>query len=146
MLQNGDLERLLAAKLVEQTQRGCRSDELREVLSVVELEGPENATTLAALQAAFENSRQNIESEIGDCSKEDEFKGLEEDYELFASSLGVEVSGELERLQEAFSAYNDYEEQRADQMMDEYKERSRESRSSDDSVRDMFASLRGDRD
>ena len=146
LLQNGDLERKLAAKLVEQAQRGCRSDELREVVSVVELEGPDNAATLAALQAAFENSRQNIESEIGDCRKEDEFKGLEEDYELFASSLGVDVSGELERLQEAFSEYNDYEEQRADQMMDEYKERSRESRSSDESVRDMFASLRGDRD
>jgi hypothetical protein len=145
-LQNGDLERQLAAKLVEQAQRGCRSDELREIVSVVELEGPDNAATLAALQAAFENSRQNIESEIGDCRKEDEFKGLEEDYELFASSLGVDVSGELERLQEAFSEYNDYEEQRADQMMDEYKERSRDSRSSDDSVRDMFASLRGDRD
>jgi len=145
-LQNGDLERLLAAKLVEQAQRGCRSDELREIVSVVELEGPENAATLVALQAAFENSRQNIESEIGDCRKEDEFKGLEEDYELFASSLGVDVSDELERLQEAFSQYNDYEEQRADEMMDEYKERSRESRSSDDSVRDMFASLRGDRD
>jgi hypothetical protein len=145
-LQNADLERLLAAKLVEQAQRGCRSDELREIVSVVELEGPENAATLVALQAAFENSRQNIESEIGDCRKEDEFKGLEEDYELFASSLGVDVSDELERLQEAFSQYNDYEEQRADEMMDEYKERSRESRSSDDSVRDMFASLRGDRD
>ena len=146
LLRNGDLGRQWAAKLVEQAQRGCRSDELREVVSVVELEGPDNAATLAALQAAFENSRQTIESEIGDCRKEDEFKGLEEDYELFASSLGVDVSGELERLQEAFSEYNDYEEQRADQMMDEYKERSRESRSSDDSVRDMFASLRGDRD
>lgn len=144
-LQNGDLERLLAAKLVEQAQHGCRSDELREIVSVVELEGPENAATLAALQAAFENSRQNIESEIGECRKEDEFKGLEEDYELFASSLGVDVSGELERLQEAYSEYNDYEEQRADQMMDEYKDRARESRSSDDSVRNMFASLRGDR-
>ncbi len=144
-LQNGDLERQLAAKLIEQAQRGCRSDELREIISVVELEGSENAATLAALQVAFENSRQNIESEIGECRKEDEFKGLEEDYELFASSLGVDVSGELERLQEAFSEYTDYEEQRADQMMDEYKERSRESRSSDDSVRDMFASLRTDR-
>jgi hypothetical protein len=140
-----ELERQLAARLVEQAQRGCRSDELREIVSVVELEGPENAATLAALQAAFENSRQDIASEIRECRKEGEFKGLEEDYGLFASSLGVDVSGELERLQEAYSEYNDYEEQRADQMMDEYKERARESRSSDDSVRDMFASLRGDR-
>lgn len=144
-LKNGQLERQLAARLVEQAQRGCRSDELREIVSVVELEGPENAATLAALQAAFENSRQNIESEIGECRKEDEFKGLEEDYELFSSSLGVDVSAELERLQEAYSEYNDYEEQRADHMMDEYKDRARESRSSDDGVRDMFASLRGDR-
>ncbi|PAQ07620.1 hypothetical protein CIT26_20010 [Mesorhizobium temperatum] len=51
----------------------------------------------------------------------------------------------MERLHESYSEYNDYEEQRADQMMDEYKDRYRESRASEDSVRDMFASLRGDR-
>jgi hypothetical protein len=140
-----DLERDLITSLVAQAQRGCRSDELREIIGVVDLEGPENAGTLAALQAAFEYCRQDIASEIGKCRKEDELKGLEEDYELFASSLGVDVSGELERLHEAFSEYNDYEEQRADQMMDEYKERTRESRASEDSVRDLFGSLRGDR-
>jgi Restriction endonuclease len=140
-----ELERQLAERLVEQAQLGCRSDELREIVSVLDIEGPENAATLTALQAAFEASRASIASEIGHCRKGDEFKGLGEDYELFASSLGVDVDRELEQLLEAYSEYNDYEEQRADQMMDEYKGRYRESRVSEDSVRDMFASLRGDR-
>lgn len=144
-LKDTELERQLAASLVEQAQRGCRSDELREILGVVELEGPENAETLAVLQTAFENSRQAIASEIDECRNEDEFQELQGNYELFASSLGVDVRRELERLQEAYSEYNDYEEQRADQMMDEYKDRARETRSSEDSVRDMFASLRGER-
>jgi len=140
-----ELEGQLAERLVEQAQLGCRSDELREIVSVLDLEGPENAATLTALQAAFEALRASIASEIRDCRKDDDFKGLKEDYELFASSLRVDVSRELEQLQEAYSEYNDYEEQRADQMMDEYKERYRESRGSEDSVRDMFASLRRDR-
>jgi len=144
-LQAPELEQQLAAALVEHAQHGCRSDELREIVSVLDLEGPENATTLTALRAAFETSRHAIASEIDNCRKDDDFKSLKDDYELFASSLGVDVSRELDRLQDAYSEYNDYEEQRADQMMDEYKERSRAARASEDSVRDMFASLRSDR-
>jgi hypothetical protein len=139
------LERQLAVGLIEQAQQGCRSDELREIIGVLDLEGSENAATLAALQVAFETSRRDIASEIGDCRHEEDFKGLEGDYELFASSLGVDVSSELERLEEAYSEYSDHEEQRADAMMDDYKDRHREWRASDESVRDMFASLLGDR-
>jgi hypothetical protein len=135
----------LIEQLVRQAQVFCRSDELREIVSVLDLEEPENAAILAALRAAFENSRHEIASEIGECRKEDDFKGLRDDYELFASTLGINVSLELEKLEEAYSEYTDYEEQRADQMMDEYKDRQRESRHSEESVRDMFGSLRSDR-
>jgi len=139
------LERRLAAGVVAQAQQGCRSDELREIVGVLDLEGPENAATRAALQAAFETSRRDIAAAIGDCRREEDFKGLEEDFEFLATSLGVDVSSELERLEEAYSEYSDHEEQRAEAMSDEYKDRHREWRASDESVRDMFASLRGDR-
>jgi hypothetical protein len=144
-LQSSTLERELIEQLVSQAQVCCRSDELREIVSVLDLEEPGNAAILAALQAAFENSRYEIASEIGECRKEDDFKGLRDDYELFASALGVNVSLELEKLEEAYSEYTDYEEQRADQMMDEYMDRQRESRHTAASVRDMFGSLRSDR-
>ena len=144
-LKSSELEAMLADRLVAQARIGCRSDELREIVSALDLDGPENAATLAALQEAFENSRDAITSEIGECRKNDEFKGLEEDYRLFASHLGVDVSAELAQLEDAYSEYNAYEEQRADEMMDDYKDRYRESRASDDSVRDLFASLRSDR-
>ncbi|MER9415633.1 hypothetical protein NKI95_06555 [Mesorhizobium sp. M0306] len=117
-----------------------------EIVSVLDLEGPESVSTLAALRAAFQNSRQSIASEIHECRNANEFEGLQEDYELFGSSLGVDISDELGQIQKAYSELNDYEEHRADQMMDEYKGRYRESRVSEDSVRDMFASLRGDRE
>jgi hypothetical protein len=141
-----DLQRQLIERLIDEAQLGCRSDELREIVSVLDLEGPDNVATLASLRAAFEISRGSIASEIEDCRTDSEFKDLEEDFELFASSLGVEVSREVERLQEAYAEYNDYEEQRADEMMDDYRERYREAIASEDSVRDMFASLRGDRE
>lgn len=140
-----DLEHQLAKRLVDQAQIGCRSDELREIVSVLDLEGPENAATLTALQVAFEASRGSIALEISDCRTDDEFKGLRGDYELLARNLRVDVSSELEELENAYSEYSEYEEQRAEQMMDEYKGRYRESSASEDSVRDMFASLRGDR-
>jgi hypothetical protein len=144
-LQSPTLQHELIEQLVRQAQVCCRSDELREIVSVLDLEEPENAAILAALRAAFENSRHEIASEIGKCRKEDDFNGLRDDYELFASSLGVQVSLELEKLEEAYSEYTDYEEQRADQMMDEYRDHQHESRHSEDSVRDMFGSLRSDR-
>ncbi|MCS3479373.1 hypothetical protein M2212_006219 [Bradyrhizobium elkanii] len=140
----GLTERLSLA-LVGEAQRGCRSDELREVVSVLDLDGADDANKLDGLRAAFENSRHAIEAEIRDCRNAQDFKGLEEDLELFASRLGVDVSYELERLHEANSEFDDYEEQRADAMMDEYRDQYRESRASEASVRDMFGSLRGDR-
>lgn len=135
----------LTERLIERAEAGCRLDELRELVIVLDLEGLENKDTLEALRNAFELARASIDSEISDCTKDDEFKGLEEDLELFASALGVDVSEEMERLEEAMSQYNDYEEQRADQMMDDYRGQPRESRASDDSVRDLFDSLRSDR-
>ena len=141
-LQSPTLERELMEQLVRQAQVSCRSDELREIVGALDLEGPRNAAILRALQAAFENSRHEIASEIRGCRKEDDFKGLREDYELFASTLGVNVSQELADLEETYAEYTDYEEQRADQMMDEYRDRQREARHSEDSVRDMFGSLR----
>jgi hypothetical protein len=144
-LQSPTLERELIEQLLKQAGVSCRSVELSEIVSVLDLEQPENATNLAALRAAFENSRHEIASDIDECRKEDDFKGLRGAYELFASALGVDVSPELERLEEVYAEYTDYEEQRADEMMDEYRDRQRESRHSEDSVRDMFGSLRSDR-
>ncbi len=137
------LEKELAMVLIWQAQRGCRSDELREIVAILNLDGAENASVVAALRTAFENSRDAIASEIHDCRRSDQFKGLREDFELFASSLGVDVGCELERLEEALLEYSGYEEQRADDMMDEYKDQHREARASEDSVRDMFGSLNG---
>ena len=126
-LQSPTLEHELIEQLLKQAQVSCRSVELSEIVSVLDLEEPRNAANLAALQEAFENSRHEIGSDIDECRKEDDFKGLRDDYELFASALGVDVSLELEKLEEAYSEYSDYEEQRADQMMDEYIDRQRES-------------------
>ena len=145
LLQSSTLEAEIKAKLLEAAGEGVRSDELREIVGTLDLEGPENAATLAALRAAFEASRQSIAREIGDANRDEEFNGLREDYELFASSLGVDVSRELEQLEEAYGEYSGYEEQRAEEMRDGYRDRQREDRASEDSVRDMFASLRGDR-
>lgn len=144
-LQSPTLARELTEQLVSQAQVSCRSEELREIVSVLDLEDPRNGSVRTALQQAFENSRYEIASAIGECRREADFEGLRDDFELFASALGIDVSSELEKLEESYAECMDYEEQRADQMMDEYRDRQRKSRNSEDSVRDMFGSLRSDR-
>lgn len=144
-LQDSALEVELADELVASAQHGCRSHQLSELVRELDLDGPKNVTRLAALRSAFETSRKAFYAEIDECRTADEFAGLKEDLETFAGDLGVDVTDALERLQAAHEEFNDYEEQRADAMMDEYKDRYRESRDADAFVHDMFSSLRGDR-
>ncbi len=139
-----ELKRCLIENLVAEAQVNCRSDELGEIVDALDLEGPENALTLDGLKSAFEGSRHAIAAEIRDCRTEEDFDSLQNNYNLFASVLGVNVRVELARLDEAYSEYSDYEEQRAESMMDEYGVNRGESRVSEETVRDMFASLRGD--
>ncbi|WP_096785332.1 restriction endonuclease [Rhodobacter sp. CZR27] len=144
-LRSSPLEVEITARLIEAAGEGVRSDELREIISALDLEGPENTAALEALRAAFERSRRSIAAEIGEASTENDFNGLREDYELFASSLGVDVAQELEQIEEAYGEYSGDEERRAEEMQDGYRDRQRTDRATEDSVRDMFASLRGDR-
>lgn len=73
-LQSPEVEQELIEQLLMQAQVRCRSDELREIVSVLDLEEPENAAILAALQAAFDNSKHEIASAIGECCNEKDFK------------------------------------------------------------------------
>ncbi|MER9578602.1 restriction endonuclease [Mesorhizobium sp. M0400] len=135
-------EAVLAATL-EEARTGCRADELRELLGVVDLERPESEVAIA--RESFETYQHKYFSEdLRECRSREQFSGLIEDLELFRDELGVDVDAMIERVEQANAEFEEHEDQYADHMQDEWKERYRDERVSDRSISDMFGSLRGD--
>lgn len=137
----------IRAALIEDVQSGCRSDELRELIGVIDTSDADSDTALAAARTAFDAYRQSMfQYELRDCRSREQFDGLTKDLEHFRDRLGVDVSTLLQKVQEAKDEFEEHEDAYADHMQDEYKERWRGERASERSVSDMFGSLRGDRD
>jgi hypothetical protein len=137
---------IILARLVAEVQTGCRADELREIIAVVDTSGRANHPVVTAARTAFEKYRQTqFADELGECGSHDQFEGLIEDLELFKEELGVDVAALIERVEHAKAEFEDRADAYADHMQDEWKDHWREERASERSVSDMFGSLRDDR-
>jgi hypothetical protein len=133
--------------LLAEARGGCRSDELREIISVLSSSGKADDSVIAAIRTAFEEYRKlYFSDELQACRSHGQFDGLIEDLDLFKDELGVEVATLLERVEEAKAEFEEHEDAYADHMQDEWKERWRDERDNERSVSDMFGSLKGDRD
>lgn len=129
---------------LEEARTGCRSDELRELIGVVDLEGAEQ--NVAIVRESFVRYQQKyFADELGECRSREQFSDLIEDLELFRDELGVDVLAIIQRAEEANAEFEDQGDQYADHMLDEWKERSRMERDGDRNISEMFGSLRGDR-
>jgi hypothetical protein len=151
-----DLARLLSAAEVNDVRRqvqdailgeartGCRADELRELLSVLDTSERAAPTVLAA-QASFAHFEQyHFDEELRECRSPEQFDDLIEDLQLFGDELGVNVERLIERVEEAKAEFEEHEDAYADHMQDEWKERYLFERDADRSVSELFSSLRGD--
>ncbi|MGR6467936.1 nSTAND3 domain-containing NTPase [Rhizobium sp. PAMB 3182] len=140
------MEQKIRSALIDEVQTGCRSDELRELIGVIDTSIADTDGTLAAARSAFEAYRRSMfQDDLGECRSREQFDGLTEDLELFRDELGVDVALLIEKVEEAKAEFEENEEAYADHMQDEWKERWREERASERNVSDMFGSLRGDR-
>lgn len=130
--------------VLEEVRTGCRSDELRELLSVVDTRdaGPEMAI---AKESFAKYQRQYFSDELSECRSREQYSGLIEDLELFRDELGVDVDAMIQRVEEANAEFEEHEDRYVDHMQDDWKERSRMERDGDRSISEMFESLRGDR-
>lgn len=130
--------------LLEEARSGCRSDELRELISVVDTSaGP----AVSAARSAFSHYRRSLfAGELRDCRSVEQFDGLIEDLEFFRDQLGVEVSTLIESVDEAKAEFEEHQDAYADHMQDEWKDRWRDERDNERSVSEMFDSLGGDRE
>lgn len=141
------MSKTIKAALVEEVQDGCRSDELRELIGVIDTSEADTDAALSSARSAFDAYCGGLfQTELSECRAREQFDGLTEDLELFRDQLGVDVSSLIEKVEEAKNEFEEHEDAYSDHMQDEYKERWRDERASERSVSDMFGSLRGDRD
>jgi hypothetical protein len=126
---------------------GYRSDELRELLSVFNLDDGADGQALQALRRGFEKYRHHyFADDLRECRSPEQFDALIEDLEIFQRALGVQANIELEKVEEEKAEFEEYQDAYADHIHDEWKERWHEERASETTVRDMFSSLKSERD
>lgn len=130
--------------VLEVARTGCRSDELRELLGVVDTRYAGREVAIAK-ESFAEYQRQHFTDDLGECRSPEQFSGLIEDLELFRDELGVDVDAMIQRVEEANAEFEEHEDRYADHMQDDWKERSRMERDGDRSISELFGSLRGDR-
>lgn len=147
----GELERFepffedCAGELVASAEHSCGSGELRALLEQYEDAQKPTHPLKASLTTAFNGFLGYLSDEIRSCQSEQDFDGLIDHLEYFGRTFAVDVDSQIASVREALDEYTDYEEQRADQQMDEYKEHRREERANEDGIREMFGSLRSER-
>jgi hypothetical protein len=141
-----DVREQVQDAILSEARTGCRAEELRELLSVLDTSDLAAPTVLAA-QASFAHFEQHhFGEELRECRSREQFDGLIEDLELFRDELGVNVERLIERVEEAKAEFEEHEDAYADHMEDEWRERYRFERDADRSISELFSSLRGDRD
>jgi len=135
-----------AGELVASAEHSCGSSELRALLEQYEDAQTPSHPFKESLKTAFEGFLGSyLSDEIRNCQSEQDFDGLIDHLEYFGRTFAVEVDNQIASVNEARDEYVDYEEQRADQQMEEYKEHRREERANEDGIREMFGSLRSER-
>jgi len=136
----------IRSALFEEASAGCRLDELRELIGVIDMSNAGSPAVVAA-RSGFEHYRRSMfTDELRDCRSREQFDGMIEDLEFVRDQLGVDMTSLLERVEAAKLEFEEHEEAYADHMEDEWKERWRDERASERSVSDMFGSLKGDGD
>lgn len=131
--------------VLEEARAGCRSDELRELLSVVDTR--EAGREVAIAREGFTKYQQKYFSDdLRECRSREQYADLIEALELFRDELGVDVDVMLQQVEEATAEFEEQEDQYTDRMQDEWKERSLIERDGDRTISEMFGSLMDDRD
>jgi Restriction endonuclease len=137
-----ELRKQILDVLALEASGGCRSDELRELLGVIEpADTTDELTELLQIAARVYQGRYFSE-ELRECKSESDFDGLEEDLATIAERTFVNLEGPLHAIHEKKAAFEDYQNSQADQQYDEWKDRRHELRAGERALDDMFDSLR----
>lgn len=132
--------------LIAEMAKGCPSEHLRDLISVLPSDEIQESHVLAALREGVEQYRRGyFKQELRECRSSEQFNGLVGDLETFQSTLNIDIAQEIKATLEAEEEFEENEAAYADHMQDEWKERNYENRADEASVREMFGSLTVDR-
>jgi hypothetical protein len=132
--------------LESQVNAGCRSDELKALIDVLDLAGADSGA-VPALRAGFAKFLgDGFRDDVLECRSVEQYDALLEDLKLFQKVLGVDVGPPVGIVQLAKSEHMENEEAYADHMQDEWKERYRDERDDERSLSEIFGSLAGARE
>jgi len=132
-----------ADELIASAGHNCGSIELRELLEQYKVSATPNHPFQTALKKVFESFVSNyLSNEISGCQSGQDFDCLIDNLEYFGRTFDVDVNRAVSDVHKAYDEYSSYEDQIADQQMEEYREHRDMERESDDSIREMFGSLR----
>lgn len=138
-----EMRTIVEQSVFDEVRSGCGSDELRELIGVIDISDPENGRSVEALCSAFIQYEQSIFlDELQECRSLEQFERLTEDLEFVRDQLKVDVTSLLASVEEGREEFTEQEELYADQMQDEWKERWRDERADERAVIEMFRSLR----
>jgi hypothetical protein len=137
-----ELRKRILYTLALEASGGCRSDELRELLSVIEPEDTTDELTELLQTAARVYRGRYFSQELRECRSESDFDGLEEDLVTIAGLTKVNLEGPLHSIRENKAEFEDHQSSYADQQYDEWKDRRHEVRTGERTLDDMFDSLR----
>ncbi|OYY77730.1 MAG: hypothetical protein B7Y43_08865 [Sphingomonas sp. 28-62-20] len=134
-----------AVELIASAENSCGSSELRALLWQYENSLAISHPLKASLKKAFDKFlNRYLSDEIGNCQSNLDYQELIDSLEYFGQTFGVSTESEIGTVREALDEYLNYEEQRADQAMDEYRDNNYIERANDDGIREMFGSLRSE--
>lgn len=142
---NDKVRMRIISALTAEASRGCRSDELREILNVVNPEDL-NAEQTAHLEAAAKAYQgQQFSSELWSCSDDSQFDELEEDLVIIAERTGINFEGQIHAVIQAKAELEENQAEHEDRMIEAMKERRYEQMGADQAIDDLFDSLRSPR-
>jgi hypothetical protein len=142
---SGQMITTIRAALISEAKTGCRSDELRELITVIDTSSETTPDVLAARDAYKKFCDDHFRDDLNNCRSGSEYDALIEDLEWFREQLNVDVDSLIQSVEEAREERSEHEERYADSMEDDWKERGREERATDRGISDMFGSLKDGR-
>ena len=126
---------LIRGKLADEAASGCRADDLRQLLSVIDLNADADGRWHSALRQAFRVDQLDFFAEdLSDCGHSEGFKILIEGLKLFSAKLGVDASRLIFATEECMTEFEGGQEADDSYHEDELKDRWRTERSSEASI------------
>lgn len=138
----GVLKQKLLAELCRQAATGCWSNELRELIETIPKEEMTQEMREDLRKASEQFNGYRFSEELRQAKSGSDFEEIEEDLGQIAESLGMNLESAVQSCREARDEFEEYEERRADHMMDEWKEQRGFERAAERDVDDLFGSLK----